>query len=72
MAKHSLTTRTFLLSLQLISTALARSIPGTVVQDVESSGTSGTIKAIMNKTMTAMGGDAMLKDLRTLSYQAER
>ena len=61
-----------LLSLSLLPTALARSVGRDVGVDYSSSGNSGEIHAILNKSMSAMGGGNVLDDMRTLSYQAER
>ena len=63
--------QTCFLSLSYASSALAYSIPRDVFQNVDSSG-SGTIETIMNKTIAAMGGSAILENIHTISYQAER
>lgn len=61
-----------IVSTSLISAALAHSISTNAVTDFSTSGNGGEIHALLNKTMSAMGGGKMLQDMRSMSYQAER
>jgi hypothetical protein len=71
MSKFFFNPTTGLLTLGLLSTALALSIERDVVVDYSSSGNSSEIHAILNKTMSAMGGSNVLDSIRTISYHAE-